>query len=364
MNPEELAIYQKATGRTVAPVEPFKEVFLIVGRRGGKSLVASLILTYLAAFVDWSGKLAPGEVGTLMLLASDKRQARVCFSYITAFFKTPMLKSLVANELKESLHLKNGIVIEIHTSSFKATRGYTLCAVLADEVAFWLSEGTNPSAEVLNALRPGLATTGGLLLAISSPYGKSGPLYENFCAHFGKDSSQVLVWKETSRQMNPDLPAKVVETALLRDRAAAASEYLAEFRDDIGGFLSVEEIERVVVPGRVSLPPVRGVKYKAFCDPSGGRNDAMVLGIAHAEKEIGVLDLLVERKSPFSPAQIVQEFAAVLKNYRLFEVTGDRYSAEWVAETFEKQGIRYIASDKNRSELYMEFLPCLTSGQI
>jgi hypothetical protein len=160
------------------------------------------------------------------------------------------------------------------------------------------------------------------------------------------------------------IPAAVVERALARDRAAAAAEYLAEFRDDIGGFLSVEEIERVIVPGRSTLPCISGQQYRSFCDPSGGRSDAMVLGIAHGEGERAILDLLREILAPFSPQEAVREFCQLLKGYRISEVTGDRYSAEWVQEAFERHGVRYLPSEKNRSELYLEFLPALTSGQI
>ncbi len=338
---------------------------MIVGRRGGKSIVAALVATYLAAFKSYEDVLAPGEVGTLMVLAADRRQARTMFGYIKAFFSTPMLRSMVVDELKESLNLNNRVVIEVHTASFKTVRGFTLIGVIADELAFWRTEeSANPAGEVLAALRPGLSTTNGLLLGISSPYSKSGALYEAFREHYGKPNSPVLIWKATSREMNPTLSSLVVQAALLRDRAAASSEYLGEFRDDIGGFLSIEEIERAVIRGRTLLPFIEGLKYKAFCDPSGGRNDSMVLAIAHTEKDRAVLDLVREIRAPFSPQQAVSEFCELLRAYHVSEVRGDRYSASWVSEAFERNRVRYIASDRNRSEIYLEFLPALTSSQL
>lgn len=364
MTEQQREVWRKYTGREVS-AEAFQEAYAICGRRSGKSKVASLIATYLAAFKDYSNVLSAGEVGTLMVVASDRRQSATIFGYIRAFFQTPMLKPLILSELKESITLTNHIRIEIHTSSYKAVRGYSLVGCIADEAAFWESESSaNPAGEVLNAIRPGLATTGGLLLVISSPYSKSGVLYENYRQHYGKSDSPILVWKAASREMNETLPVQVVERALARDRAAAAAEYLAEFRDDIGGFLSVEEIERVIVPGRTMLPFIGGMQYRAFCDPSGGRSDSMTLGIAHGEGERAILDLLREIHAPFSPAEAVREFCQLMKGYRVSEVTGDRYSAEWVKEAFERQGIRYLTSEKNRSEIYLEFLPALTSGQI
>jgi hypothetical protein len=357
-------IFRRHTGRC-APTEPFRESFVIVGRRGGKSLVAALVATYLAAFKSYDDVLAPGEVGTLMVLAADRRQARTIFGYIRGFFQVPMLRSMVLSELKESLSLDNRVVIEIHTCSYRTTRGFTLVGVIADELAFWRTEeSANPAGEVLAALRPGLSTTNGLLLGISSPYSKSGALYENFVEHYGKADSPVLVWKATSREMNPTLNPLLVQAALLRDRAAASNEYLAEFRDDIGGFLSVEEIDRITLRGRGLLPYLEGQRYRGFCDPSGGRSDSMTLAIAHGEKERALLDLIREVRAPFSPQQAVAEFSELLKAYHISEVTGDRYSAEWVREAFQRLWIRYVASERNRSEIYLEFLPSPASGQL
>jgi len=363
LDDEARSIASSHTARTDFPSEPFREAFVIVGRRGGKSLISALVATYLACFRDYTEVLAPGEVGTLMVIAADRRQARVIFNYISAFLQTPRLKSMVASQLKESIALDNHVTIEIHTCSFRATRGYTLIGVIADEVAFWSSDNSaNPDTEVLSALRPGLATTKGLLLGISSPYAKRGALFHAFRDHFGKPSD-VLVWKATSREMNPTLSMATVAAAYARDTASARAEYGAEFRDDVVGFLSLEVIESCVVRGRLELPPLGDVGYAAFVDPSGGSSDSMTLAVAHREHERAVLDLVREVPAPFSPESVVQEFADTLKHYRISTVTGDRYAGEWPREQFAKRGIQYRTAEKTRSELYLELLPALTSGQ-
>ena len=61
------------------PPEPVREAWFQVGRRGGKSRVASVVAVFLACFRDYSGVLAPGECGVVMVLAADTRQARVIF---------------------------------------------------------------------------------------------------------------------------------------------------------------------------------------------------------------------------------------------------------------------------------------------
>jgi hypothetical protein len=357
-------VYRVHTGRTDPPGEPFNEAFCIVGRRGGKSLIAALIGVYLATFKDYEDMLAPGEVGTLMIIAADRRQARVIFGYVIALLgSSPMLRSLVTSKLKESVELGR-IRIEIHTCSFKATRGYTLIGVIADELAFWNSDDSaNPDTEVLAALRPGLATTNGLLLGISSPYGKKGALYAAYCNNYGK-STNVLVWKGSSREMNPTLAAATVAMAYARDAASARAEYGGEFRDDIAAFISREVVDARVIPGRFELARETGFNYVAFTDPSGGSSDSFTLAIAHSERGTAVLDCIREVVPPFSPENAVWEFAHVLKSYGISKVTGDAYAGLWPRERFQKCGIQYEVSERNRSELYLCFLPILMSGSV
>ena len=63
--------------------------------------------------------------------------------------------------------------------------------------------------------------------------------------------------------------------------------------------------------------PESHIGYFGFVDPSGGVSDSFTLGIGHMEGPIAVLDCLREIGPPFSPADAVEEFAAVLRSYRL-----------------------------------------------
>jgi hypothetical protein len=88
-------------------------------------------------------------------------------------------------------------------------------------------------------------------------------------------------------------------------------------------------------------------------DPSGGSNDAMTLAIAHKEGNTVILDMVRERRPPFSPEAVVEEFANELKNYRITTVAGDRYAGEWPRERFRLHGVNYEVADKSKSELYL-----------
>jgi hypothetical protein len=60
---------------------------------------------------------------------------------------------------------------------------------------------------------------------------------------------------------------------------------------------------------------------------------------------------------------VTAEIAALLKSYRCPRVTGDKYAAQWVVEAFNKVGIKYIQSERDRSAIYLDALPLFTSGR-
>jgi hypothetical protein len=131
--------------------------------------------------------------------------------------------------------------------------------------------------------------------------------------------------------------------------AKRCAEFDAEFRADLETFLSTEALEAVIVPGRFELPRIAGVTYFAFCDPSGGRGDAMTLSCCHKDGERLVQDCIRIQKPPFDPASCVKEFAEVLKCYGITQITGDKYSGEWCASAFLKEGIQYRNSELTKS---------------
>lgn len=363
--PGDLAIYQQCTGRDHPPESPILEAWLPVGRRGGKSRIAALVGCYTACFIDWRPHLAPGERGVVMILACDRRQARVILNYVKAFvLEIPTLAVLVLRETEEGLELATGIDIEVHTSNFRAVRGRTIVAALLDEIAFWRDhESANPDTEVLTAIRPGMASVpDALLLAISSPYSQRGVLWEAYRDHHGQDGDEILVWQADTRTMNASIPQSFIDKEYARDPARATAEYGALFRTDIEGFLDADLLATLVRAAPLELPPINKAGYFAFTDPSGGRGDAFTLAIAHHDGERVIVDLCRSIRPPFDPAIAVRQHAATLKEYGIRVVTGDHYSGAWVAEAFREEGITYNGSPLAKSAIYLEALPQFTRG--
>jgi hypothetical protein len=302
-----------------------------------------------------------------MVIAADRRQGRVVKQYVSGLLHlaSPLAK-LIAKETQETITLTNGIVIEIHTANFKTLRGYTVIGAVCDEAAYWpTDDSANPDTEILAALRPAMATVpDALLVVISSPYARRGELWKTYRAAFGQDRDDVLVAQADTRTMNPTVPIEEIERAYADDPTRAAAEYGGEFRRDVETFITVEVLEAAICPGRHELPPLSGVAYEAFVDPSGGSNDSMTLAVAHANGDRFVLDVVQEVRPPFSPEQVVTDFVALLQTYRVDRVTGDRYAGEWPREQFRKHGVTYQPSAYAKSDIYRELLPLLGSGRI
>jgi hypothetical protein len=280
----------------------------------------------------------------------------------------PRFAGLIERETNEVLELSNGITIEVLTASFRTTRGRTIVACLCDEQAFWRNdEGTaNPDIEILNALKPSMATVpGARLLKASSPYARRGVLWNDYRRHYGRDDSRTLVWQADTRSMNPSVPQAFIDEQYEDDPASAEAEYGGQFRSDVEAFVSREAVEACVMQGRFENPPMDGISYTAFADPSGGSSDSMTLAIVHREGEKVIVDAIREDKPPFSPESVVAEHAKLLKSYRVSKVYGDYYGGLWPRERYaQHNNITYMPSGKPKSDLYRDLLPLVNGARI
>jgi hypothetical protein len=367
---EALALYRHHTGRQTPPTKPFRYETVVVGRRGGKSRVLAAVAVHLATVPDHSAHLVPGEVGVVAIIAKDRKQARVLLGYVSGTLRaSELLSDMIETELAESIVLTNSVTIEIHTGSVGAPRGRTFIAVLADEIAFWETSGdaAAPDVEVINAVRPGLASIPySLLLIASSPYAKRGVLYQNYAKYFGNDTAPVLVWQASTEEMNASLVGdSLIEEMYREDPERATAEFGGQFRTDIVAFITREAVEDCLAHGVREIPAGAGITYVGHVDPSGGSADSMTLAIAHMRDDgLAVLDAIREVKPPFSPDSVVQEFATLLKSYGISRVVGDCYAGEWPRERFAVHGIAYDVSKKNTSAIYGEFLPALNARRV
>jgi hypothetical protein len=283
-----------------------------------------------------------------------------------------VLAKEIESTTRSEIRLKNGVVIAVHPNSFRSVRGRTLCACIFDELAYWRDDSTaTPDAAVYTAILPSLLTTNGMLVAISSPYRRTGLLHAKHKRYFGAvdADADTLVVQGSSKQFNATLDDAAIVAQQEADPAAARAEWHGQFRDDIAGFLDDRLIEQAIDRDRpLELPPRPDFFYKAYVDASGGAvgGDAYCIAIAHRREDgCHVLDLVRGRQGPFDPEALTQEYAALCKEYRIASgVTGDKYGREWVSSAWRKCEIPYTAATLTASETYLEALPLWTRGTV
>ena len=349
MDEDELALFQHFTGREHARPEGYQLLTAVVGRRGGKSRVSALIVAYESLWGNHEKELAPGERGWAFCISNDRQQSQVVLGYARSLLS--LFPDEIERETSDEIYLRNGNAIGVKTCSFRGVRGFSTISVVADEIAFWRDENSsNPAEEVITSILPSMKPNA-RLIAISTPYAKSGYFYQTYKTSFAKDTDE-LVFSAPTLEMNPTYNPETIARLIARDPTRFRSEYYAEFRDDVSNFLP-EVLVRGAMTRTLSFPDTK-LRYVAHIDPSGGRSDSMTLAICHRSGEKVILDRMEERKAPFDPSEVTKEFAGLLQSYGCHSVTSDRYAGEWVAEAFRKQGVRVDVSDLSASDLYLE----------
>lgn len=218
---EERKTFAAISGGRVLPLKRVRELWCIIGRRGGKSRMAAALACYFALFVKH--KLAGGERGMVLVLAATTEQARVVFDYTLAFLNSsPVLQKEIASTTRSEIRLRNGIVIAIHANSFRGIRGRTLCACVFDEASWWRDDTTaTPDTEVYTAVLPSLITTNGMLVGISSPYRRVGLMHAKHKQYFGVASDDTLVVQGSTLTFNQTLDPEAIAAQQQADPTAA-----------------------------------------------------------------------------------------------------------------------------------------------
>jgi hypothetical protein len=371
LDSEARALFETLAGGRSPPPTRVRELWVLAGRRAGKSRMAALVSAYVGSCIDHTTKLAPGETGLVLSLAPSRAQANVVHDYVEGFLNaSPILKQQIIDTTAEEIRLRGNVVIGIRAANHRTIRGPTLLASIFDECAYWRDETSAvPDIEVHRAVSPALASTNGILIGIGSPYRRVGLMHARFRDYYGKDDPDVLVIRAPTTTFNPTIDLRIIERAKEDDPTAALSEWDAEFRSDLSQFLDDAIIDSAIEYGRpLELPPRDGIRYVAFTDASAGRHDAFALGIAHKEggqdNARHITDVIRGRKPPFDPATVAAEYAALAKEYRCSKIVGDAFAGEWVARAFKDAGLPYERSTLPKSGLYLESLPLFARGSV
>jgi len=206
------------------------------GRQVGKSTIISQ---------DAGDYASNNRNKSIMIIAATERQALLLFekvlSYIIQNYKALIQKGR-KKPTKHQLILKNNTVIRCLPTgeSGYGIRGFTINRLYADEAAFI------PEA-VWAAVTPMLATTGGDIVLLSTPFGTQG--YFHRCFHDDKFTSIHVNTEEVARDREDPQKTSMIE--FLRDEKKRMTqlqyqqEYLGLFVGGIQKLFSEELINSV-----------------------------------------------------------------------------------------------------------------------
>lgn len=355
----ERAAFDSVAGGRSPPRRKVRELIVVVSRRAGKGRMAGALCAYEAVLARHA--LAPGEIPIVACISPTRRQAEIVQNYAEGFLQSSaLLHGELSEIIGEEIRLRSGAMITTLAADHRSLRGRTLLLAVLDEAAF-LDDG---DIETARALLPGLATTGGMLMVLSSPFRRSGLVFERHRDYFGKDSDDVLVVAGPSSLFNPTLDADMIEAAREADPEAAASEWFGEFRRDLATLFDDDMIEAATDRSRpVELPPRAGVQYLAHTDAAGGGGgDSYTLAIGHREGDDLIVDVVRGTAGKFSPTAVTASYAALLREYKINSVWGDHYAPGWIEAEFSRHGIAYRRCEPTRSEFYLNTVPILARG--
>ena len=136
-------------------------------------------------------------------------------------------------ESRLSLELSNGSEVHALPGKEGTIRGFSGVTLLL------LDEASRISDDLIAAVRPMLAVSGGALVALSTPYGRRGWFYEAW-AKGGDAWERTLVTAHDCPRITPEFLAS--ERLALGERGFA-EEYLCQFLDPEGSVFTATAID-------------------------------------------------------------------------------------------------------------------------
>ena len=183
-----------------------------------------------------------------------------------------------------------------------------------------------------------------------------------FFSYYASDKTNDPEFENASPELraNPSMPSWKNQNYLVQQKGRLPSHVYRRLHENLpgspeGSAYSAEKVFDAIESGIRARLCDPAMKYVAFADMSGGSSEDACLGIAHkAADGRAMLDLLTNQgpRPPFDPNKAVLRFAAILKEWGCFSVTGDAYAGETFRAAFSNEGIGYAVSELSKSEIY------------
>ena len=197
LKPLKLELWEKAIIASIFGIigedgyRQFREVFLVVGRKNGKTLLAAAISAY-CAFLD-------GEYGgEIYFVAPKLRQANICYDALYQIIKMNNELSAMCKKRRTDIYIEeSNTTIEPLAFSDKKSDGFNCSCVICDEVASYQGDSGIRFYEVLKSSMG--ARTQPLILNITTAGYTNDGIYDELF----KRSTRVLKGDSREKRLLP-----------------------------------------------------------------------------------------------------------------------------------------------------------------
>ena len=371
---QERLVGEATGGVPYRPGRPAARVLILAGRQSGKSTSQGARQALDAA---GAARVPVGSERHAVTMAQDLTSALRSASRAQRgpLEGSPVLAQSVARVTVETCELTNRVRATTLPCRAAAIRGLTCIGEDGQRVGVYLDElahmrasetGQQVDRDVVRAALPSLAVERGVLVATTTPYGESGVAWEWFKRHYGRADAEVLVLRLPAWVLNPRLDRAALEELRELDPVGYRQEVLAEFVSGAGALLDDAALEAVTPDGVREIGPTPGQRVYPYLDVASGTGaDSWAAAVATRDARGGAVLLAVREWSPpFNPEQVAAETAAFLWSYGCAAVQGDKYAGGLVVELLRKHRVTYTAHARDRSQVFLDFLPLVMSGRV
>jgi hypothetical protein len=370
LNDIELDIFKRGTARDLYIPTEQSELTLIAGRQSGKTSVVAAVIALFEAFQEHG--VPPGQRAYIFIIAPVIQQASTAFRSIRHYIlNSPVLSQCVLKTRKNEIELKNGVVIACRACSKGSVRGDPVICAILDEVAFFRHEdnSANPDHEVLNAIRPAMATLSNTkLIKISTPFRKEGTLWAEFQQ---RGQLPYCVWQLSSEEMNPAISKSFLDKARRANEDTFRREHLAEFVDSNCTWITPELLDQCIMHGRCELPRVLHGTYAAAIDPAFQSNDfgfAILHRSDHGDVSVAcALRWTGTKAIHLDFAMVCSQIRMKLDQYGINNLVADQYCFARLKQHFARLNIFYREfpfSTGTRASLFGNLRQLIIQGKI
>lgn len=273
--------------------------------------------TVIALEALWKATNLPRRM--ILIVSPGMRQSRIPMDRIHSFVdQNSTINSLVVGTTRDSLQFRNGSTIVALPNNPARIRGYSATDIYLDEAAHFLND-----EQVMQVLRPMLASKEGTFTVVSTPFGKRGLFWKLYEAAIQRNDPNAKAYEFHPSTLNPKISKQylALEHSNLTE-LQFEQEYEGKFIEEVDVCLPLELIAACVNNELEMLDKgEQGKKYYVGIDLAKQQDETVVI-VLEKNKEDNML--IMRHVSAWSKMNYTEQIARIKRLSELFEI---EYSA-------------------------------------